>query len=371
MFKLFSFLFPKTASGEPAKKRVPQDPESWREEAFAAEQRGNWTRAVVCYRRALSLAPFAFQTRALMEEALDLQILAEQEKLPNKVIGTAANLRILEVEQRSGDNPDHGVAQQEGFWQDDQGVESPSRRKTVTAEELWHRRQRKQWFSKIAFLGAGGLAAVTITAVGLYGAVLVVTSLGSIFSSEELPQIVQVEESLPDALTITMRAASQLIISGKPEQASQKLLTAKDEFPQFEEVLSPALAQAFRSEGNQLMRKGRFEQAANVFKKASENDPENPLNYIDLGRSLCEFAMTSKGSVTSKRQILDDAKASLETALEYSPDDSTVLLELAQVHKARNNRRLAVETYKKVVALAPSSLEGSIAQRALDQLTPR
>ena len=64
--------------------RLPADARGWCDEAGACEETGDWTRAVVCYRRALQLAPFAADIRQRFEDAVEQQILA-LERGPAKV----------------------------------------------------------------------------------------------------------------------------------------------------------------------------------------------------------------------------------------------------------------------------------------------
>jgi Tfp pilus assembly protein PilF len=110
--------------------------------------------------------------------------------------------------------------------------------------------------------------------------------------------------------------------------------------------LAPACAAAFNNLGSVRFHQERFEEACRLFLRARQLDPHNPTVYRNLG------------AVQSKLGHGDDSVGSYTTCLRLAPDRSEVLLDLAEVHYARQEYGQALEMSEEFVRRAPGSGRG-------------
>jgi len=338
----------------PRKPRIPQDAEGWCREAAAAQDQGDWTRAVVCYRRALQQAPLCSEIRTAFEYAIEQQIYDAQPDLAN------ASAPPIRAPQREELEPE-----------DEDDFEPPARAtapKRGPAPIVMHRPRAGGGFpARRMAMAAALVGGMVLTAGGLYGAVAAVTWIKGAMSSS-LPTIAEVK--LPEDLNKSLVRANAELASGNPADATKTLQVALNSFPDYEKQIAPALAQALRVRGAGEMRDRRYDSAAGFFNDAAEADPSNEQNWIDLGRAKRDQARSPAAAKDTARQraLLGESENAFSRALAIKPGDTAALYGLAQVYDARNNRKLASETYEKLVALAPSSAEGQLARTALAQL---
>lgn len=340
---------------------MPQNAREWREEALAAEEAGDWNRAVVCYRRALSQAPFCGDARAGLEKALEEQLLTEGVTLDD-VLRKMAEAEAA-VARQHGDEEDDDV---EEFSEELEERIAPPRRRRPRKPA----RSAPAWVTgrRLALTGSVAIA-VVLTVAGLFSVAAATSYIKSFFTSASLPEMTTVDE-LPSELNTMVAAANAMIGTGNPSEAAAKLRAAGERFPGYRETLVPSLVQALRAEGNAELRNGDYKAAAAVFREAADTDSTNDLNWIDLGRALWNQARSGNvaGSPADQRAILSEAESAFRKALALSPEDSAALYGLAQVYDAKNDRKEAVKTYERLVAIAPSSFEGKMAVSQLEQL---
>lgn len=349
---------------------VPQTAPEWIEEARLAEEEEQWTRAIVCYRRALALAPFCLQSRRALELALEQQILAE-------------GITVEQLIQKANDleSEDAGIedALDEDFFDEEEAEmeaipppKKPRRRapRSKAPDNITLPRSIALPSVRRFSLAAAAVLALVLTSALLFGVVSATGYVRSLLADRSFAALTETEE-LPQPLLDLMAESSQLISAGKAREAADKLRASATEFPEHEELIQTSLVQALRAEGNDALRSRDYQKAADAFQEAADADPSNPHNWIDLGRALRNHARSKSGQPSTMREILADAEEAFRKALTLSPDDSVALFGLAQVFDAKNDRKQAVETYEQLVAVAPKSFEGRMAVTALEQLKRR
>lgn len=338
--------------------KVPEDAIGWCQEASTFEELGDWTRAVVCYRRALQLAPFSGEIRGRFEEAIEQQINALEVSQatvrrianPNSNERRSDNIFRVDTEELEGTN-DRPVSR----------IAGPKRSKTRSANLVFGSR-------KGAWLG-GVVLALVLTSAGLLAAV---SSTGLIrdFLS---PSVTVPPPGLPPQLELKLTEVNGALLGGNTESAIKVLLEARKDFPQQEAELNRLLSQAYRTLGAEKARARNYPAAADAFGKAAAANQADALNWSDLGRSLREHARSS--AVASNRQkraqVLKDAEQAYLRARMISPRDMGAALGLAQVYDASNNRAKAIEVYKHIAEAAPGSAEAEQARTALKQLVKK
>lgn len=341
------------------RKKVPQDALEWCQEAEKAEDGGDWSRAVVCYRRALQLAPFCTEIREAFENALDQQIMESIHKhLPKDDVLFAPLFGLTPA----GDEDDEEKAKPAAK----KAAPAPPRRATT-------RRNDPPRFTlrRLAMPMVFG-AAMLLTGAGLYAAASAATFIGKLFGNESLPTIS--EPQMPAELLGRLSAANEMLTAEDAEKAVAALRDAKEDFPTYGEQIDPALARALRVQGIRARSTNNPADAAAIFREVAELDPGNSLNWIDLGRTLRDHARSSAmtRNPAQQRELLAEAEKAYQEALEISSNDTAALLGLAQVYDAKNDRVRATEAYEKLAAAAPeSSREGEAARTALMSLRRR
>jgi tetratricopeptide (TPR) repeat protein len=379
--KMFRFHSP---AAEPTrkKKRVPQDSAEWREEALAAEENGDWSRAVVCFRRALGMAPFCLEVREAFEDALEEQIFAEGVSLEQVLQSMAEVEAAVADEQRlARDFDEFGASDdQVAEFQEELVEEEPERATRAPAKAAPRRaktattpaRQPAWWTGRRLGMAGAFAVAVLLTAGTLFSVVAAASYVRDALGGRSLPELTSSNE-LPSEVSAIVSDAGTLLQQGKASQAVETLRGARVKYPDHAEVLVPSLVQALRVLGNEELRSRDYADAAAAFREATEADPQNSLNWIDLGRALRNQARSNDmaGQPSRQREVLAEAEESFHRALALSTNDSVALYGLAQVYDAKNDRNEAVKTYEKLVAVAPSTFEGQMAKTALAQLKRR
>ncbi len=343
----------------PKRRKAPQTVDEWRAEAARAEQKDDWSRAVVCYRRALQLAPFSGELRQEFELAL-----VEQIAMASPDLAVDPEAVILEnAEPRGLDDEFEDV---EEDWE----VESAPRSKSKAARRPARSYEPPMILSAagIVKMAAVGLA-IVVTGGGILLTVAATSWVGGLFKDESLPTVEVA--SLPEELTNKIQEANRLLAEGNSSKAADLLRDAAQDFPSHQESINISLAQTLRVEANKEFSNRRYSQAAKLFAEATDADPDNAMNWIDLGRAYREEAHALSGNTSRQREKLEKAEKSYSKALDVSPDNSIAMSGLAQVYIEKNDRKNAIDYFEKVVALAPSSSEGKLASQKLRELNKR
>jgi tetratricopeptide (TPR) repeat protein len=100
-------------------------------------------------------------------------------------------------------------------------------------------------------------------------------------------------------------------------------------------------AGAFFGRGNRALVNGRFDEAAEQFRRAIETDPK----LVDARRNLAA-ALRQRGDLDGSLEALRDAAGA-------APDDVWVQLDLGNAYRAKGLTEQAVESYQRAVELAP------------------
>lgn len=337
------------------RKKVPQDALEWCREAEKAEEEGDWSRAVVCYRRALQLAPFCTEIREAFENALEQQIMEALPQILAKGDKAFGPLFAMQTGAKRDSEPS--------------AVKIPAARRSSTT----HARHTTPggYLRKLAFPLTLGAAAL-VTGAGLYAAASAATFIGRFFGNESLPAIS--ESRMPTELMERLSAANEMLTAEDAEKAVAALRSAKKDFPSHAAQIDPALARALRVQGIRARSTNNPANAAEAFREVAQLDPGNSLNWIDLGRTLRDHARSNALSKNpaKQRELLTEAEQAYHRALDISSTDAAALLGLAQVYDAKNDRVKATEAYERLAASAPeSSREGEAARTALMSLRRR
>lgn len=359
----------------PRRPRVPQTPAEWCEEGALAEEHGDWSRAVVCYRRALQQAPFNQRIRLAFEEALEGQILAAGEDLAPRETFARAGVSSrrptrdeIDVEESFrtifDEFPDEDGEEEEPEIRTPAGrITMPPRRRPP----VWSPPSPPRWVRMPVALSLG----IFIALLGLGAAGVAASALSGVFRPGDLAEIGT--DEVPTALVEKLTDANRALADGEHDDAVEILREAKEEFPGFGEEIAPTLSQALRLAAAAHMRGNDFGSASQLLREATEVEPRNALAWMDLGRALRDSAILGddRYSPAEKRRVLADAGEAYRRALAVEGNDSSALLGLAQVYAAQNDRGRAVETYEKILRLESSGSEKRLAEMALSQLRRR
>ncbi len=381
-------LFPtfKDQEEEPSRKRrVPQDAEEWCAEGLKAEENSDWTRAIVCYRRAMAAAPFCTRARQLLEEAVEQQILengipqremrrtyrllasideGDEAAEPERAIGLADLYALAEQGSALEEDEDEEASETAGKAA---GLLRPEKKALPRPRVALHSFSKsRRWRTAAAVT-----LAVGITGGMLFGVAAATSYVRSVMTQQSLSSLTASEPDLPPEVESKTAEATRLIQEGEPQQAAELLRDAVDQYPEHSDTLEAALVQALRAHGNAELRERRYASASEAFREATETAPAETNNWIDLGQALRNQARSLSATSRDSRELLIEAESSFKKALALKSENTSALLGLAQVYAARNERREAVETYERLVAVAPSTFEGRMAQTALQQLRGR
>ena len=356
---------PTTEDDDPdpgAGRKTPRDAESWCREAETAEEAGEWSRAVVCYRRALQLAPFNRTIKECFAEAVEEQIRAVEQ--------SAGRVRRMPL------RPEAAAAREQAEPEDIPEEPLPPRRRRAAAysparkgsSEAWSPGLGARLLRPLVFTGALGAVALMVVGAGAIGVSAATGFVKGLFAEPDVTSAVV--RQIPEEITTVIVEANELVAAGSTAEAAEMLREAREQHAGHLDVLNPALAQVLRATGAAEARAHRFGPAAEAYREAAELHSENPLNWIDLGRALRERARAT-GSSSERERLVAEAEEAYQKALELSPDHAQALLGLAQVYDAGNQRGKAVETYVRIAEKHPNRLEGQMARTALEQLRRR
>ncbi len=367
----------------PKKKKTPRDAAGWCEEALLAGEKEDWSRAVVCYRRALQLAPFCGNARKGLEIALEEQILAtlSQKELralmdkPGAVTRDDLVNSYLDRELGEGWDSDEKVSDNwEEYIEDEDEAEEEEKSflGKITLPDRIRAPRAPGFLNTINWrpiIAVGGALMITgtlfITATAISG------SMGNIFSSERLPSITQ--DKLPADLVTKLQEADMLLKSDDHEEALDILRDSYEEFPDFQDYVAVSLEDALRSRGQQMMESDKFKEATEYYIEAAEVVGNNPLNWIDLGNALRRHATSGAvgNDVQKKRDVLEKAEGAFKQALALSPDDLDALFGLSKTYAASNKRKDAEDILEKLEKLDTNGTYGNLARIDLAQLRRR
>lgn len=364
---------------KPQKRASPRTAVEWCQEGATAEEGGDWARAVVCYRRALEIAPFCSQTRNAFEWAIEQQIESKMKR--RRPAAPAAPLAAVPTEREKKrafgsferdeeDSSDEVEAPRPMFF-DEQEAPVARKPKAVPSARMSRAEEARRPRAKSGrrlILPLAVFISVLVTTTGLLMAATTSNFLRGVLFSDKLPTVETVK--LPDALVARLTDAGSLLEKGEPKRAVDRLQEALKEFPEQEAMLNPELARALRALGLSENRQQRFESAAEAFRHATKAEPQNVLNWIDLGRALREEARSASlvSNPEKQREVLRNAEAAFIRAQVLAPRDGAALFGLAQVYVAMNRRQEAVVAYERVVSEAPTSRERQLAEEALREL---
>ena len=324
----------------------------WEQEARTACETSDWARAIVCYRRALQLAPFASELREAFENALEQQI---REKLRREKAGKAPAKRAAAVAEPDEDEDDFASAK-------------PARsvRTRPTRDEGWGFTLPRQK----TMLAAACLAAV-LTMGGFFATAMATGWLRDKIETTGSSEVAA--PAVPAALQAKLDMAATQLKAGRRDEAIKTYRDAAKAFPtESDTAVAPALADALEESGASNLKLKRYDSAIKALEEATDLQADKGLHWVNYGRALREYARSSSvTSSTRKKELLSKAEVAFNKALSLAPADSGALFGLAQVYDARSNRAKAMETYEKLVALAPESMEGKMAKDNLAQIKKR
>lgn len=98
---------------------------------------------------------------------------------------------------------------------------------------------------------------------------------------------------------------------------------------------------SFMAEGERFFARGRYEQAADRFRRAAQAQPQRPAAWVNLGVALVEW------------QQYGAALSALERALEVAPEFAPAHLARADALRGLGRLTPAVEAYRRAIALQP------------------
>jgi tetratricopeptide (TPR) repeat protein len=193
-------------------------------------------------------------------------------------------------------------------------------------------------------------------------------------------------QHVPFAARLFYEEAQALFRAKQPEAGRGKLRQALDYFPTYFNALfllateshklndektalemlerarkvNDSDARVYRLFGLIMTKQGKFRLAEFAFREALQRDPNHPPSHQARGVALLELALLEK-EVVPRATLLQEAERALQKALALSENKlTTAHLHLADVYKARGEKRQAVrelETYLKHRPNAPNERE--------------
>jgi tetratricopeptide (TPR) repeat protein len=302
------------------------------------------------------LAPFCGRIREDFEWALEQQV--------DQLGPMRKRKRAAVMEEREQTTRRAATAGRTALTELDEDEAPPARRAPS---------RRREFGPYVPKLALAGSLAILVTAAGLgiaWGATKMIGSLLAVDPSTRITAMADSPASLPDELRLAMMQAETELTARNPAKAVEIYRAARTAHPGHVQAVEAGLVLALRALGATEKQNRRFEAAANAYREAAQLDPLNPNNWSELGTSLREHSRTTQvaNDVSRRRTILDEAEQAYQRALKINPTDAESLYGLAQVFTARNDRRRATETFERLVALAPSTREGRLAQQSLAEL---
>ena len=355
----------------PARKKLPADAAGWCAEAQVAEELGDWSRAVVCYRRALERAPYATDVREKFEMAVENQIrsvtkpnrdaeLARQrqrEAIRNEAAPAVGASPAVPV--RTPRKPlEPGVDEVRMGSRLDRPLEilPASRRAVANAKP-----------STQAIIAIAG--AVLLTGGALYGAVVGARWVGGFFNAK--PETLAQKARPSDPADLLIAAAVADMEANRFTVALGDLRSGRTKYPDreidFNVMIGSALSGRQRFlEKNSSSEKDIVASAREWTKEAAKSAEA----WESLGRALARQARSMKRTA-ARTAVLAEAQSALDASLKLSPNRPTALLELAKLYETRENKPKAAATYEKLLAYAESGPHADTARGALKSLKTR
>ena len=337
-----------TPSADDPRRSPPKKAQDWRVEAEKAAAAGDWSRAVVCYRRAMELAPFCNVARAEFEWALEQQVDSSPRRARRPQPASVVPVADEEA-------PAPAAAPQ-------------PRRKPVAGT----RRAAAKPRVPVQSLAIAATLALVLTVGGLWAAVHVAGAIGYAGFAPRDPDLTALaEEKAPPAeLTAALGEANKLLAAGQTKRSIEKLRTALKDHPDFEDRIKPGLAGALRRQAQADSKAKKYDSAVTSLREVAELMPADESAHIALGAAYRDLARTTRDSAR-KRTVLTDAEKAYREAIKLDPENGEALLGLAQVLASRNDRKQATQAFEQVVALAPKSPAADQAKRSLAELNKR
>ncbi len=144
-----------------------------------------------------------------------------------------------------------------------------------------------------------------------------------------------------------LRLAAELTAQGQLDRAAgyyQQLLQA-----------NPELAEALLGFGTLNLHSGQPEQALGLLQRASAQLPRHPGVWLNLARTYRQLAHT------------EDARAALDRALQFSPEDPLAHLESGHLYTDQADHQAAVQAYQRALSLDRNCMEGYYSLSLLHQ----
>ena len=116
------------------------------------------------------------------------------------------------------------------------------------------------------------------------------------------------------------------------------------------------LAEIVNQEGATAYEREQFEDAEQLFRRAVELDPDEPLYLTNLAAALSENGNE------------EEAEHMLGVALEVGPDDPTTLLAAGIFAADRDRRNEAIRHWRHLIEVAPDSEEAEEARSNLNEM---
>ncbi len=371
--------------GKPRTTSQPSAAERYAQAGQEAMELGDYSRAAEYFRAALEYAPLSRELRADLSEALlEKALSGERKKKSHKSRKSAVLPEVREEPSRAAQRPRHVKGPRPGEKRAarealSRAMHSPGMAASDDAEEaalalaaadtprparrrrgktrVHHPIRRRMWMTAAVYGGA--LLVIAGAAHGI---------ISHAIGSAALPEATEVR-TIPTELAETLEDAGELLGRKKPAEAFALLEDVRADYPDFEQIIESAMAQALRAQGSTFLSNRDYEKAADAFEQATRIDPLSADNWIDLGRALREGGRTLQASKPSTaRTMYDRAANAYERALEVEGASPAALYGIAQVHLFRNERNEAVSKLKRLVASAPESPEARQAERDLKQL---
>ncbi|CAN5211880.1 hypothetical protein BH09SUM1_BH09SUM1_08060 [soil metagenome] len=334
-----------TPEDKPLKRRLPQDAEGWALEAESALELDDHARAVVCYRRALELAPFCTMTRDAFEAACEDQ----------------AGGRTR--------GPGSGASNGAHFGRGQRGLR-PSSSEGISRRAVKPGRSKRgnapEGFSRP--MVAGACAALFVTMAALVTAASTTNMLSGFFGSSSPSS-----ESVSSAVAGEISAAEVFLVKGNATAAADRLRKALKANPKNAEAIAPTLKVALYAIASNAEKGNNFTEAAAAYREACVIDATDSTPQVKLSEALRRQAatITTTRRAAEKRSLLADAENAVESALKIDPSSGRAMLEMARVCEARKDTPRAVKAYEQIAAASPSSVEATLAKQSLAALKKR
>jgi tetratricopeptide (TPR) repeat protein len=300
---------------------------------------GDYRRAILCFRRAQTLAPFRDDIRELLAEAID---------------GRLAN-------QPTALDADFGGNQ---FA------------KTIEA----HRRPLHRHHHRSFALRWGFPLALTALALAAIGGITLAISRRPAQATSYIPGLDDPSRASPEAAAPPVEVTPTVTPESLIEQARTKVA-----LNQFEDALAlldeamrlgpedPAPARMLYADlhqrrGRRYFDSGRYSQALASYTKSTDYDPNNAETFYSMG--WCHYYIGveegNSGNQTGAREELQRAVEAFSRSIELDPNLAKSQRSLGQALIRLGDRERAFEAWRRAVQLDPSGPDGQRARSFLE-----